>query len=194
MEARNSDGAHVVRQGNGAQSDGRQRLMPMVLRLPDRAIETSLMQPRNASPPMEVTLLGRVSEVRKVQSLNDDLPIDVSDEGRPTGDQGVTAAKAESPMEVVPSGTVAWPFASVCTARRDAAEREQDQGRLPWAAHPSRRPRRGAVKRHFLMTAMCPPTTSSSCLASRLMLSGMHRRSRERSGPPLPMVGSLSQS
>jgi hypothetical protein len=51
----------------------------MVLRLSDRAIETSLRQPRNASSPMEVTLLGRVSEDRKLQSLNDDAPIDVSD-------------------------------------------------------------------------------------------------------------------
>lgn len=86
--------------------------MPMVLRLSDRAIETSLMQPRNASSPMEVTLLGRVSEVRKVQSLNDDLPIDVSDEGRPIETKVSQPSKAESPMEVMPSGTVAWPFAS----------------------------------------------------------------------------------
>ena len=53
-----------------------------------------------------------MSEVRKVQSLNDDLPIDVSDEGRPIETKASQPSKAESPMEVVPSGTVAWPFAS----------------------------------------------------------------------------------
>ena len=56
---------------------------------------------------MEVTLLGRVSEVRKVQSLNDDAPIEVSDEGRPIETKASQLSKAESPMEVMPSGTVA---------------------------------------------------------------------------------------
>ena len=60
---------------------------------------------------MEVTLVGRTSEVRCVP-LNDDAPMDVSPGGRPIETKAEQPSKAASPMEVMPWGTVAWPFAS----------------------------------------------------------------------------------
>ena len=168
--------------------------MPMVLRLSDRAIETSLMQLRNASSPMEVTLLGRVSEVRKVQSLNDDLPIDVSDEGRLIETKVSQPSKAESPMEVVPSGTVAWPFASGVYRQPAVTPPSASRTKVASLMGPLIRAAvlwRAAVKRRFFscradVSANYTPLSSRS-LRSRLMPSGCIGGVESYLGPPLPM-------
>lgn len=130
--------------------------MPMVARLSGRAIETSLMQPRNDSSPMEATLLGRVSEVRKVQSLNDDFPIDVSDEGRPIETKVSQPSKAESTIEVMPSGTVAWPFASGVYRQPAVTPPSASRTKVAsliraavWVHPPTREPSRRAKRREL---------------------------------------------